>query len=148
MALPVAPEARELAAAITAIINAALAPQLEQRPTLGCLLAWLRCVRAGGGINDVEEWEYHEPPADLEAELRDEWGGSEADAASGRSSDASSTCAGSQAGGEGDRADARGGHAEPADRDDAESQSDEAGSMRAIGYRALMPTPSPMMLTR
>ena len=128
-ALPFAPEVRELAAGFTAIINAALAPELEQRPTLGCLLTWLRCIRAGGGIGDVEEWDYHEQPPDLEAELRDEWEGSEADAASGHSSDASSTCADSQCGAEGDRMDARSGHAESADCDDAGSQSDDVGSV-------------------
>lgn len=128
-ALPVAPEARELAAAFTAIINAALAPGLEQRPTLDCLLTWLRCVHAGGGIDDVEEWDYHEQPPNLEEELRDEWDGSEAHAASGHSSDASSNCTDSQFGGEGDRVDVRSGHAESADHDGAGSQSDEAGSM-------------------
>ena len=122
-ALPVAPEARELVTGFTAIINAALAPELEQRPTLGCLLTWLCCVRAGGGIDDVEEWDYHEPPPDLEEELRGEW-----DAACGRSSDASSTCADSHFGGEGDNAVARSGHAESADCDEAGSQSDEMGS--------------------
>lgn len=127
-ALPIAPEARALAEQFTAIINAALAPELEQRPTLGCLLAWLRCVRAGGGIDDVEEWEYHEQPPDLEQELRDEWAGSEADAASSRSSGASSTFAGSQSGAAGEHMDPRSGHAESADSDDAGSQSDEAAS--------------------
>ena len=122
-ALPVAPEARELVAGLTAVINAALAPELEQRPTLGCLLTWLRCVRAGGGIDAVEEWDYHEPPPELEEELR-----GELDAACGRSSDASSTCADSRFGGERDHAVARSGHAESADCDEAGSQSDDMGT--------------------
>ena len=76
-----------------AVVNAALTPALEQRPTLGCLLAALQRIRAGGSINDVQEWECYERPPDLEEELRDEWACSEADASSGHSGDATSSCA-------------------------------------------------------
>ena len=65
-ALPLAPEARALAGQLGGVVNAALEPALEDRPTMRCLLAALDHIGAGGSVDDLDEMDSYMEPPDLE----------------------------------------------------------------------------------